>query len=68
MSKRKDEQVRRHNLLEKSIGDIIDIIDTTAKEYGPRFKKNGAHEAILDEVAIRLAKPGRKPKASEVPA
>jgi hypothetical protein len=61
MGKRQEEQVRRHGLLESAITDIVNRIDQAASEYGPRFKKNAAHEAIIDEVIIRLAKPGRKP-------
>lgn len=56
----------RYQLCEKAIVDCVAIIEATAEKYGPRFKPNGAHEAIMHEIGIRIARRGRKPKAKAV--
>lgn len=59
----------RANLIMVAAGVVADLIEGVEKDYGPTFRRNGGHLAILDQAKERLKrKPGRKPKASEVPA
>jgi hypothetical protein len=59
-----DEGLRRLAIMKRAADACVEAIETAAQEYGPtRFKKNGAHGAIIHEVETRLAKPGRKPSA-----
>jgi len=54
--------IKRHAICETAIAACIEAITAAGIEYGSRFKANGAHEAIIDEVYSRMSKPGRKPR------
>lgn len=63
----KEVNAHRSGLLSNAADEVKAIIDRVEAEYGPTFRRNGGHLAILEQAKERLKrKPGRKPKASEV--
>jgi hypothetical protein len=66
MSKRLEVAASRRDILSAAVDDIVARVEQAKAEYGPRIRANGGVDAIFEEARARLAKPGRKPKASEV--
>jgi hypothetical protein len=68
MSKRLELAATRRGILQSAVDDIVARVERAKGEYGPRIRANGGVDAIFEEARARLARPGRKPKASEVSA
>lgn len=67
----KEEEQRREGVVAIHKLKFVALMQEAEREFGPAFRKSGAHARIAEEGLAAFAKPAgrpRKPKASEVPA